>query len=163
MSKESFRSMCEKNSKIMKDKIKSGEFKPNISNSWHKGKCYLILNNEKIIYRSSWEAFFHLCNEKLKYEDIRIEYKFKGEKHNYIIDFIDYENKILYEIKPKNSLNLERNKKKSHYAKKWCKENNYSYVYITEDWLLPNIEKNINKLENQPDGDEIKRKLKRYK
>lgn len=163
MTEETFKSMCDKNSKIMKEKIKVGEFKPNISNSWHKGKCYLILNNEKKSYRSSWEAFFHLCNEKLKYEDTRIEYVFNGEKNNYIIDFTDYENKILYEIKPKTSINLERNKKKRHYAKKWCKKNNYRFIYITEDWLLLNMDSNLYRLENQPDAEEIKRKLKRYK
>lgn len=163
MSEKSFKSMCEKNSKIMKDKIKKGEFKPNISNSWHKGNSYLILDNKKIRYRSSWEAFFHICNLNLKYEDIRIEYKYLGKKHNYIVDFIDYENKILYEVKPKSSINIKRNKNKRYYAKKWCKNNNYEYVYITEKWIIENIDKNIDNLKNQPDSEEIIRKLKRYK
>ena len=163
MSDESFKSMCNKNSQIMIEKIKNGEFKPNITNSWHKGFSYLTINGQIIKYRSSWEAFFHICNLNLKYEDIVIPYKFKNKNHNYIVDFIDCVNKILYEIKPNSSINLEKNKMKSKYTKEWCSINGFTYEYITEKWLLENFENNIYKLDEQPDRENIIRKIKRYK
>lgn len=163
MSKESFKSMCEKNSKIMKDKINSGEFQPQITNSWHKGLSYLIINGEKKKYRSSWEAFFHLCNPGLCYEDIRIKYIYKDNEHNYIVDFVDYENRILYEVKPESTMNNNRNKEKHYYAENWCQENYYTLKYITEEWLSNNLSNNIKLLKSQPDGDNILRKLKKYR
>ena len=163
MSDETFKSMCDKNSKIMKDKIKNGEFKPNITNSWHKGFSYLTINEKIIKYRSSWEAFFHLCNTNLKYEDIIIQYKFENKNHNYIVDFVDYENKILYEIKPKSSIKFDKNIAKNKYTTEWCSLNGFVYKYITEKWILENFENNIHKLNGQPDKENIIRKIKRYK
>jgi hypothetical protein len=160
MTEESFKSMCEKNSIIMKRKIKNGEFTPNITNSWNKGISYLVLNGKKIKYRSSWEAFFHLCNKELQYEKKRIEYLFKGEIRNYIVDFIDTENKKLYEIKPKSQLERDIVKVKNENCLKWCLENGYELIFISEDWYRINIPKYKNLLENQPDGLNILKKLK---
>ena len=163
MSEETFKNMCRKNSKKMKANIKNGSFTPNITNSWHGSFSYLTIDNKKFRYRSSWEAFFHLCNPKLLYEDIRIEYLFKDISHNYIIDFVDYDEKILYEIKPKSTIGLSKNTTKRRYAEEWCLLNGYEFIYITEDWIIENKEKFIHLLDNQPDGDNIIRKLKRYK
>lgn len=161
MTNESFKSMCRKNSIIMKSKIKSGEFTPYITNSWNKGTSYLIIDGEKIKYRSSWEAFFHLCNTELQYEKKRIEYSFKGETRNYIVDFIDIINKKLYEIKPKSQLEKDIVKVKNKYCLKWCEENGYELIVISEDWYKTNIPKYKKLLENQPDGLNILKKIKR--
>ena len=162
MTEESFKSMCEKNSIIMKNKIKNGEFTPNITNSWNYGTSYLILNNRKVKYRSSWEAFFQLCNRNLEYEKLRIEYRYNNEIHNYIVDFIDDKNKKLYEVKPNSLLKTEVVKIKEEYCLKWCKENGYDLVFITENWFIKNLNKFKYLLDDQPDGKNIFEKLKRF-
>jgi hypothetical protein len=162
MTEESFKSMCIKNSIIMKDKIKNGEFTPNITNSWNYGTSYLIKNGLKIKYRSSWEAFFHLCNENLEYEKVRIEYEYKNELHYYIVDFIDTIDKKLYEIKPISQISNPIVKIKEEYCLKWCVENGYEFIFITEDWYINNLGKSKNLLNDQPDGENIYKKLKKF-
>lgn len=162
MTEESFKSMCNKNSIIMKNKIKNGEFTPNITNSWNKGTSYLIINNKKNKYRSSWEAFFHLCNNHLEYEKLRIEYKLDGSKHNYIVDFIDYKNRKLYEIKPYSQLDRKIVKIKEEYCLKWCDKNSYQLIFITEDWYIENFGKLKKLLDEQPDGKNIYKKLRKF-
>lgn len=162
MTEESFKSMCNKNSIIMKSKIKNGEFTPNITNSWNRGTSYLILDNKKNKYRSSWEAFFHLCNNHLEYEKLRIEYKLDGNIHSYIVDFIDHKNRKLYEIKPYSQLDRKIVKVKEDYCLKWCEKNNYELVFITEDWYIENFSKLKKLLDEQPDGKNIYKKLKKF-
>lgn len=162
MTEESFKSMCNKNSIIMKNKIKNGEFTPNITNSWNKGTSYLIINNKKNKYRSSWEAFFHLCNNHLEYEKLRIEYKLDGNTHNYIVDFIDYKNRKLYEIKPYSQLDRKIVKIKEEYCLKWCDKNSYQLIFITEDWYIENFGKLKKLLDEQPDGKNIYKKLRKF-
>lgn len=162
MTEESFKSMCNKNSIIMKNKIKNGEFTPNITNSWNGGTSYLIMNNKKNKYRSSWEAFFHLCNNHLEYEKLRIEYKLDNITHNYIVDFIDHKNRKLYEIKPYSQLNRKIVKIKEEYCLKWCEKNSYELIFITEDWYIENFSKLKKLLDKQPDGKNIYKKLKKF-
>jgi len=148
MTKESLESMKIKNSIIMKEKIKNKEFIPNAINSWRNEKYSLILNGKKINFRSSWEAFYNLVNKDLIYENTVIPYEYKKVKHNYIVDFSDHINKILYEIKPKSDINRQRTKNKTKSAKKWCKENNYKFIIINEDWFYENYKKHKHLLEN---------------
>ncbi|EAJ4655454.1 hypothetical protein CYA84_04410 [Campylobacter coli] len=58
-----------------------------------------------------------------------------GVARNYIVDFTDFDNKILYEIKPKSEINNDLNKIKENAAIKWCKNNGFVYKIITEDYL----------------------------
>lgn len=126
-----------KNSQKMKQKIADGEFTPCVTNSWSKSR--IIFNNTP--YRSSFEVMFKLLDSDniLKYEKIRIPYIFENKKHNYIVDFYDPENKILYEIKPESEINNVVNKTKEKYAVKFCKENSMQYKIITEKFLKENI------------------------
>ena len=88
MTEKTFKSMCLKNSKLMKEKIRNGEFIPNITNSWSKSKCdlYFKQNGEYISMktRSTWEAYFQLYNKDFLYEKIVIPYIYDGILHNYI-------------------------------------------------------------------------------
>ena len=61
------------------------------------------------------------------------------KNRNYIVDFVDEENKILYEIKPLFETDKKLNKDKEKYAKLWCKDNNYKYILITEEYFSNNI------------------------
>lgn len=128
----------DKISNALKEKIKNGYFTPCITNSWSNSKC--LYKDKK--FRSTWELMFYFYNEQilnidLNYEKERIEYLYKNNQHTYIVDF-SYNNKI-YEIKPSNLKEKERNLLKTKYAKKWCIENNYKYFIISENWFKKHI------------------------
>jgi hypothetical protein len=162
MTEKSFNSMKTKNSVIMKEKIKNGTFTPNITNSWSRSKISLVIYNQEINYRSSWEAFFHLCNTHLEYEKLRIEYEHEGNKHNYIVDFVDHTNKIVYEIKPDRCRSIKLVIVKEQVLKNWAIQNNYKHLIIGNEWFKTNFVKNIHLLNNQKSKEEIIRKLKQF-
>lgn len=131
-------------SKIMKSKILNGEFTPPITNSWTNWESYVNTENGIKKFRSSWEAVFWLNNNKLLYEKIRIPYvNIDNKSKIYIVDFLDNDNKILFEIKPKSCINNKNNLLKEKFAKKWCNNNNFTYSIITDNWFFDNI-KNVN-------------------
>jgi hypothetical protein len=146
-------------SKKIKQKILDGSFTPNITNSWSKSMCKL--NNGKK-YRSTWDAFFQLVNSELKYEEIRIPYIINGEKHIYIVDFVDFNNKIIYEIKPDSEKYKEINKIKEKFALIWCNENNFSYELISNKWFEMNYNKYKQLIKNQPDEIKMFKNLKQF-
>lgn len=130
-------------SRIMKEKIASGEFTPCITNTWTHWDAKVELEDGTVKkFRSSWEACFWFCNQHLEYEKVRIPYSIDGTWKNYIVDFVDTEQKILYEIKPNSVKDNESNVLKSEAAKEWCKVNNYSYSMITDEWFIENV-KNV--------------------
>lgn len=127
-----------KQSETIKRLILEGKFTPCITNSWADSK----VTYKNLTFRSTWELYFYYYNlEILKvdllYEYTRIRYFNTTEKtyRNYIVDFTDVKHKILYEIKPSSSLNDEIVKAKETEALKWCKNNNYRYIFITEKWF----------------------------
>ena len=146
----------------MKLRISTGEFTPNITNSWSGSKSIIEMDNKIFKYRSSWEAFFHLCNQGLEYEKIRIPYIFNEENHNYIVDFVDLKNNKLYEIKPNACLEIDIVKSKMEYAREWCLENNFTIEYIGDSWFKSNFNKNKYLLDTQKHGNDILKKLKQF-
>ena len=130
-----------KQSHTLKEKIRRGDFTPCVTNSWTNRK-HISINNQK--YRSTWDAAFHILNPNCKYEKIRIPYTSnKKTQHNYIVDFVDEQKKILYEIKPECNINKEENLIKFRAARKWCEQNDYIFKIITNDWFENNAQ-NIN-------------------
>lgn len=109
-------------------------------------------NQKNIVYRSSWE---HLVFESLEIdsevkeyfsENLRIPYYMEGNK-NYIPDLlIKYNNNktLLVEIKPKCQILDEKNILKFEAARKYCKENNYTFEVWTEE-KIKEIERRIGK------------------
>lgn len=164
MSEETFKMMCKKNSIKMKEKIKNGEFIPNITNSWAKSRCELsfIRGSETINMktRSTWDAYFQLFNKEFLYEKIIIPYKHNGEYHNYIVDFVDVSNKILYEIKPNSTYNNSVNLSKYKFTKRWCKINGYKYIIVKNNWFKKNYNPDL--LIGQPSEEKMKRNLKQF-
>lgn len=165
MTEDSFKSMCEKNSNKMKLNIKEGRFIPNITNSWAKSRCEItFIRDSKIVSmktRSTWEAYFQLFNTNLVYEKVVIPYSYKNIEHNYIVDFVDYENKILYEIKPLSNKDNEIVKIKTKYGRRWCKLNGYKYILITDRWFIKNYNENL--VIGQPDEVKIIKNLRQFK
>ncbi len=139
MSPIALKEMGKKNSKHIKEKIANGTFTPNITNSWCHSKIEVNISrngiNKIIKCRSSWDAFFQIINPHCLYEKIRIPYFYKGIFHSYIVDFVDIDNKIIYEIKPNSEKIKEINKIKFEAAKKWASNNNFSFIIIDENWL----------------------------
>lgn len=115
-------------SKKMKKMILDGTFTPNAGNRY----THFQFHNNGIYYRSSWELNFHELYPNLKYEQIRIPYVYNMIEHVYITDFIDEENKKIYEIKPSTLVDDEKVKAKTSAAIVWCEENGYTYHIITE-------------------------------
>ena len=128
----------EKISKEIKQRIQDGKFTPCATNSWARSLCKF----KDYRFRSSFELFFKWLDSDnlLEYEKTRIPYFYKNKKHNYITDFTDEVNKIIYEIKPKCNLEKELNILKEKVAIEWCKENGYTYKIITEEYLIENID-----------------------
>ena len=127
-------------SETMKRKIGLGLFTPEVTNSWANSKIKITVDGCEFKFRSSWEAMFWLLNQDLIYESVRIPYKNNNRNHNYIVDFEDKENRILYEIKPKSNKKDELNILKFQCAKIWCEVNEYIFKIITEDYLLKNLD-----------------------
>lgn len=162
MSIETRKKWKNKLSNSLKKSIKEGKFIPNITNSWCKSRCEIIINNKIVKTRSTWEAFFYIVNNHLKYEKIIIPYNFNGIERCYIVDFVDEKNKILYEIKPDSLKNNLLVKTKIKYAKKWCKKNKYQFQIISNDWFYENFKKHKNLILNQPSSDKIYKNLNQF-
>lgn len=137
--KEQIENSAKKQSKTLKEKIKKGEFTPNITNSWTKWDAKIILpNGETKKFRSSWEACFWFSNKHLQYEKIRIPYEVDGENKIYIADFFDEENNIVYELKPKSHW-MKQNKKLQG-AINYCVTNDIDFIWINEYNIMEYID-----------------------
>ncbi len=119
---------CIKSAKTLRAKIASGDYMPNITNTWTHWDAKIILEDgvEKK-FRSSWEACFWYCNQHCKYETIRV----KTSKKVYVSDFYDEDANILYEIKPRNRYNKEIEKMLC--LQKYCDDNNIKFKWINEN------------------------------
>lgn len=128
-----------KQSNTMKRRIALGEFTPNVTNSWCKSRVYNL--DKSIAFRSTWEACFYaiMKGENLVYEHTRVQYKLDGKIKNYIIDFYDANNNILYEIKPNSKKDDEVNKLKFDAATQYCITNSIKFVIIDDDWFFNNF------------------------
>lgn len=118
-------------SKKMKENILTGKFTPNIQNSrTHWQSSY---GGKK--FRSSWEALFYKFNQDYEYEKQRIPYFFNNEEKIYIIDFVNYNRRHLVEIKPSSHKDSVKQKAKEKALQKFCKDNEYSYSILDENWF----------------------------
>ena len=68
---------------------------------------------------------------------------YKNINHNYIVDFVDETKRIIYEIKPDSEKQDEKVLAKEKYAKEWCIKNNYTFLYISNDWFNKNYKPTI--------------------
>lgn len=157
------------NSIRMKQKIKDGEFTPCSTNSWcHSRYKIKFIQNNKLVtkfLRSSWEVIFQLLNPNLLYEKLRVQYIGKDNKlHNYIVDFIDIDNKIVYEVKPDSCKEVRDNILKNNALINWCKQNNYEMHYIDENYFQKHIfNVSLLKYTDKEYKDKLVNLIKRYK
>lgn len=130
----------EKQSQTIKKLIKENKFTPPITNTWTHWESIYEYNGVKYKFRSSWEAAFWSVNKHLEFEKLRIQYTYLEKEHTYIVDFIDNQNKIVYEIKPNNKY-LIKEKIKEKALIEWCNINNYKYILISNEWFYNNYNK----------------------
>jgi hypothetical protein len=135
MSEETKNNAKMKQSIKMKESIKNGSFTPPITNSWANSRVKIKIDGTSYMFRSTWECMFWLLT-KHDYETVRIPYLSEDGKHHvYIVDFVDNNNKILFEIKPSKLKNKNINEIKFKAAEKWCIENGYTFEVISEDFF----------------------------
>ena len=81
----------------------------------------------------------------IKYEDLRISYfdSIKKETRNYVVDFVDWNNRVLFEIKPLSERFSQNVKDKEKFAKEWCIKNNFEFKYISNEWFEKNYNSTI--------------------
>ena len=124
----------DKQSKLLKEKILNGKFTPKQNNR----RTWKRIEFDNIKFRQSWELKFYKYQKSIGntvlYEKLRIPYIFNNENHIYITDFIDYENKIVYEIKPQQVVD-EKTLQKEGTLIKWCNDNGYTYIFANEDYF----------------------------
>ena len=76
----------------------------------------------------------------MEYEKLRIPYiGTDNKKHIYIVDFIDFENKKVYEVKPNSCKNTNTNIIKHNTLKSWCNVNGFTCTYIDEFFIKKHI------------------------
>ena len=126
-------------SKLMKEKILSGEFTPNTNNrNTHWESFY---DNKK--YRSSWEALYAAYDNNAEYEELRIPYLDKsGNERIYIVDFVNHNTKEAIEVKPKRL--FEKSEEKINCLRDWCYTNGYKMILADEKFLKALDKTNIN-------------------
>ena len=116
----------------MKGLIQTGKFTPPARNS----RTHWTATVNGFKYRSSWEALWHYINPWLDYETVRVQYLYEGKTHNYTVDFVDRERRKLIEVKPIEHCSDSKTIAKELYAKQWCKENGYSFEFVTQYDIL---------------------------
>jgi NUMOD3 motif-containing protein len=119
-------------STLMRNKIESGEFTPNVQNYHTHWYC----RYQEIMFRSSWEVAFYQLNPSMKYEKIRIPYTIDGKEHIYIADFFDEPSNTIYEIKPHRYGMLQR--VKIDKVKLACARIGYTYITVDENYFIEN-------------------------
>lgn len=125
----------QRRSKIMKDRILSGDFTPNSNNrNTHWDSFY---RNKK--YRSSWEAMYQYFDNEAEYETLRIPYKFDNKDHIYIIDFVNHKTKTAIEVKPQELVNDKKTQAKFSAAKEWCSDNEYTFLLVNKDYFISHL------------------------
>lgn len=122
-------------SRIMKNLILAGQFRPNSSNRFNRWDA--TFDDKK--YRSSWEALYHYHNQQAKYEQLRLLYILDNKEYVYIVDFIDHINQLVIEVKPSNLYKGPKWEAKYTVLSNWAKQHDYQILLVDQQWLTSNI------------------------
>jgi hypothetical protein len=125
----------EKQRNSMLEKIRKGEFTPNVFNSMTHKNIELKTRDGIMKFRSSWEILFYVMNPGYLYENLRIEYNYEGKKRLYLVDFINTEEKKVVEIKPKSKEIDPVNLTKMKSLNDWGSINKFEIITISENEL----------------------------
>lgn len=81
-----------------------------------------------------FESEGYMLNEHFLYESVTVPYG-KTKIRNYVVDLAFPEHRMLVEIKPACRAENRNNTAKRRGAEKWCSENDWQYVIVTEEEL----------------------------
>lgn len=109
---------------------------------FHGGGFVSMKNEGRLLnYRSGWELQVYECLEELQdvakfeVEAVKIPYYWLGKWHNYfpdlVVEYTDGRREI-WEIKPANQTDLDKNKAKWDACAKFCMSQGYRFVVQTE-------------------------------
>lgn len=132
------KSVAKKQSILMKQKILEGSFTPDVTNSFTHWTAEIEYEGIVKKFRSSWEACVWLSNPKLEYETIRIPLT---NGSNVITDFVDNQNRIIYEIKPKSFWRKQQHKIDAIID--YCFNNDYKFIWINEENILNYVNEKV--------------------
>lgn len=122
-------------SERLKKMIRDGKFKPCVTSTF----THVKVIYDDIPYRSTWEAIFKMIQEvygnTIEYEPLRVKYQIDGRWRNYIPDFVDTNNRIVYEIKPDCRMESLEVQLKDESLLVWCTENGYNRVFVSETYF----------------------------
>ena len=68
-------------------------------------------------------------SHRVKYKDV------DGKERTYFPDFIDYINKIVYEIKPDHMKKYGNYELKKLAAVNWCNKRNFTFIHLGTKWF----------------------------
>lgn len=133
-----------KMSDAVTQRIIEGRFKPYGTRNV-KGYHTSLRDRKERFFRSSWEhaVMVHLDAAldvvSWDYECVRIPYYYDDNKRWYVPDFLvtfTDERRELWEVKPKEFVDTEKNRLKTSAAQRWCRDNAISvYLILTGDLL----------------------------
>jgi len=132
------KSVAKKQSVLMKQKILEGSFTPNVTNSFTHWTAEIEYEGIVKKFRSSWEACVWLSNPELEYETLRIPLP---NGSNVITDFVDNQNRIIYEIKPKSFWRKQQHKIDAIID--YCFANDYKFIWINEENILDYVKQDL--------------------
>jgi len=121
--KENAKRSSELNRTLMNERILNGTFTPNSNNRnthWDS-----MFNDKK--YRSSWEALYQSFFPNDIHEELRIKYYHNNDTKIYIVDFINHNNKIVTEVKPKELCTGDKFNSKLVAVTEWCNNSGYQF------------------------------------
>lgn len=125
-----------KQSKLVREKIKNGSWTPNIHNSRTHHTAEAIINGVTKRFRSSWEAVYAVLNPSAQFEKVRLPYMYNGVEHIYIVDFFKNDTKELIELKPECQINSSKYILKREAAQHFCQDKGYIFIEHTEKYFL---------------------------
>lgn len=131
-------SVAKKQSVLMKQRILEGVFTPNVTNSFTHWTAEIEYEGVVKKFRSSWEACFWLSNPTLEYETIRVPLP---NGSSVIVDFVDMENRLIYEIKPKSFWRKQQYKIDA--IIEYCLTNDYKFMWINEENIFDYIKQEL--------------------
>ena len=124
-----------KHSLFIKTLIQDGKFTPNSNNR----QTHYDVTFNGVKYRSSWEALYHSYNPQAKYEELRISYTHNNQEKVYIVDFVDHQNKLVVEVKPREMVKDTLFQAKWKSLVDWAQHKGYTVLLADQYWLVNNV------------------------
>jgi hypothetical protein len=98
---------------------------------WYKGIYFRSLLEYAFLKKRESDGE-SLSSDAFRAEPLRIPFLFEGTRRTYIPDFVDFQSRKIFEIKPRFLVENPLVSAKICAAQKFCKQNNFELVVVTE-------------------------------